>query len=74
MVDRLISLRECADLMGVSLSKAYRLAKAHKAPFESAEKFGSTYLVPYLSFCRRLGLQPEAQTEAPTEDGGTLCA
>lgn len=57
MVDRLIHLDECAGLMGVSLSKAYRLAKAQKAPFENIQKYGSTYMVPYLAFCERLGIQ-----------------
>lgn len=56
MGDRLITLLECAELMGVSRSKAYRLARARKAPFENVEKYGSTYMVPYLAFCRRLGL------------------
>lgn len=64
MVDRLIHLDECAGLMGVSLSKAYRLAKAQKAPFENIQKYGSTYMVPYLAFCERLGIQPEPQSEA----------
>lgn len=47
MADRLIHLNECALLMGISLSKAYRLAKAHEAPFENVQKYGSTYMVPY---------------------------
>lgn len=74
MVDRLIHLNECALLMGISLSKAYRLAKAHEAPFENVQKYGSTYMVPYLAFCQRLGIQPETRTEARMEDGGVLCA
>lgn len=69
MVDRLIHLNECADLMGVSLSKAYRLAKAREAPFETVQKYGSTYMVPYLAFCERLGIQPEAQPEMQAKDG-----
>lgn len=74
MVDRLIHLNECALLMGISLSKAYRLAKAHEAPFENVQKYGSTYMVPYLAFCQRLGIQPEAHTETRMEDGDVLCA
>ncbi len=58
MADRLITLSECAALMGVSRGKAYRLARARCAPFENVEKYGSTYMVPYLAFCRRLGLDP----------------
>lgn len=50
MVDRLIHLDECAGLMGVSLSKAYRLAKAQKAPFENIQKYGSTYMGPTWPF------------------------
>lgn len=74
MVDRLIHLDECAGLMGVSLSKAYRLAKAQKAPFENIQKYGSTYMVPYLAFCERLGIQPEPQSEARAEGGDIQCA
>ncbi len=74
MVDRLIHLNECALLMGISLSKAYRLAKAHEAPFENVQKYGSTYMVPYLAFCERLGIQPATRAEAHTEDGDVLCA
>ena len=73
MVDRLIHLNECALLMGISLSKAYRLAKAHEAPFENVQKYGSTYMVPYLAFYQRLGIQPEAHTETHMEDGDVLC-
>lgn len=50
MADRLIHLNECAGLMGVSLSKAYRLAKAQKAPFENIQKYGSTYRCPTWPF------------------------
>ena len=71
MADRLIHLNECA---GVSLSKAYRLAKAQKAPFENIQKYGSTYMVPYLAFCERLGIQPEPQLEARAGDGDIQCA
>lgn len=75
MVDRLINLSECAQLMGVSLSKAYRLAKAQKAPFEGVEKYGSTYLVPYLAFCKRLGLEPgDVDAKDAQKDGDALCA
>lgn len=74
MADRLIHLNECAGLMGVSLSKAYRLAKAQKAPFENIQKYGSTYMVPYLAFCERLGIQPEPQSEARAGGGGAQCA
>ena len=73
MVDRLIHMNECAVLMGVSLSKAYRLAKANKPPFEDIEKYGSTYMVPYLAFCERLGIQSESQSEACAGDGDALC-
>ena len=74
MIDRLIHLNECAALMGMSRSKAYRLAKAHEAPFENVQRYGSTYVVPYLAFCERLGIQPETQTEANAKDGDVLCA
>lgn len=76
MIDRLVTIGNCAALMGISKSKAYRLAKAHQAPFEHVEKFGSTYLVPYIAFCQRLGLQPDpqAQVEAPAQDVDVLCA
>ena len=74
MVDRLIHLDECAGLMGVSLSKAYRLAEAQKAPFENIQKYGSTYMVPYLAFCERLGIQPDPQSEVRAEGGNAQCA
>lgn len=74
MVDRLIHLDECAGLMGVSLSKAYRLAKAQKAPFENIQKYGSTYMVPYLAFCERLGIQPDPQSEVCAEGSNAQCA
>ena len=70
MADRLISLSECAVLMGVSRGKAYRLARARSAPFENVEKYGSTYMVPYLAFCRRLGLEP-AMAESEREECGS---
>lgn len=73
MVDRLIHLNECAALMGVSRSKAYRLAKTHEAPFENVQRYGSTYMVPYLAFCERLGIRPETQAGMHAEDGDVLC-
>ena len=74
MIDRMITLSQCAALMGVSNAKAYRLARAHKAPFENLEKFGSTYLVPYLAFCERIGLQPDVVDKQQAEGGDVLCA
>ena len=56
-VDRLLSLSEAAKLAEMSTSKAYRLAKAKKEPFQDVRKHGSTYAIPYLAFCERLGLR-----------------
>ncbi len=74
MIDRMITLSQCAALMGISTAKAYRLARARQAPFESLEKYGSTYLVPYFAFCNRIGLQPDAQDDQPAKGGDVLCA
>ena len=74
MIDRMITLSQCAALMGVSAGKAYRLVRARKAPFEHVEKYGNTYLVPYLAFCERIGLQPDAVDKQQADGGDVLCA
>ena len=59
MADKVITISESAEIAGISRAKAYRLARARKTPYEDVVRLGSTYAVPYLAFCGRLGIKPE---------------
>ena len=63
-MDVLLSLREATKVMGVSYTKAQRLAKAGEIPFR---KLGSTWVIPRSVLFKELGLQlPPEDVEKET--------
>lgn len=64
-MDRLLTLRQSAEVMQVSYSKAQKLAKAGTLPFR---KLGSTWMIPRSALYEALGL------EQPVDEGGSRIA
>lgn len=54
-MDRLMTLREACNVMGVSYNKGQKLAKAGKLPFK---KIGSTWKIAQSTLYRELDLEP----------------
>lgn len=62
-MDTLLNLTQASKVMGVSYSKAQKLAKAGTLPFR---KLGATWIIPQSALYRELGLEPPSEDKETT--------
>lgn len=65
---RTVSLREAAELAGMSYQTAATRAHLDKAPFKGSRKVNGAWRVPFARLCKELGVSPErAFEDAPAK-------
>lgn len=62
-MDMLLNLTQASKVMGVSYSKAQKLAKAGALPFR---KLGATWVIPQSALYRELGMEPPSGDKEAT--------